>query len=164
MRSDFTWWSPFFRISLNHVSDSFARSTTTYGRLAPVEGERSVLLSAGIARSMFERYEGDATTSLCYPISWPFKTALSELRQRAVLVLGTDSTDEGFARMKIIQSELSDGDLGGVIIRDLLDPPDMSLEEKVAMFAASAAFCVVENSGSPDDDVGHAAAFVTGRS
>jgi hypothetical protein len=145
-RADFTWWSPYFGVTLNNVSESFARGTSTCGRLAPVSGEGSVMLSAGIARSMFEQSESETATKLGYPISWPYQTSIADIRRKAVLILGTDSTDEGLARMKIIQSELSDGSLRGIIIRDLMDPPDMSLEEKVAMFAASASFCVIEDS------------------
>jgi len=72
----------------------------------------------------------------------------------AILILGHDK-DEGLWRLRAIQTEVSlDSRRQGILVRDFLDVPFKSVEEKMTMFAHASRFAVVDHtfpSGAIDE-------------
>jgi hypothetical protein len=70
---------------------------------------------------------------------------LTAFKQRHVLILG-DYGDEGLKRLMAISSVVTDAGYVPVLIKDLTDPPEMNLIQKVVAVGAVARFVVMDDS------------------
>lgn len=156
-------WSPYIRMKPYFPQTELGKAHSAASARFVVVDDRVlpendvIYLNPNLIKSMGElirsREESKDIFQLAFPMAWAYRSSLLGLKSSGVLILGTDQ-NEGFWRMKAIQSEVDSGSLHGIVVRDLYDIHVQSIEEKMLMFATACLFVVIEHtfpSGAIDE-------------
>lgn len=71
---------------------------------------------------------------------------IKKYRERCILIIGCDSTDEGRAKLDNIRGVLDNLGYEGILVRKYRDIESQSIEEKMILFASITKFVICENS------------------